>query len=185
VASAASSLTLIAKRYAEALFALATGPQLETAASDLTALRGLLATSEDLRALVGNPLFDRAEQQKAIAAIVAKAGFGDLTRRFIGVIATNHRLFALDAIAAEFLAELARRRGEMTVEVTSARKLTPRQVATVETGLNTALAAKTSLDLKVDPSLLGGLKIRVGSQLIDASVKSRLDRLGHILKTAA
>ncbi len=185
MASAGSSLTLIARRYADALFASVTGPAIDVVARDMAALRRLLADNADLRALVANPLFNREEQGRAIAAIAVKAGFDDLTRRFIGVVATNHRLFALDAIAAEYLAEVAKRRGEMSVEVTSARPLTPAQVATVESGLNTALAAKASLELKVDPALLGGLKIRVGSQLIDASIKSRLDRLGQILKTAA
>jgi F-type H+-transporting ATPase subunit delta len=185
VAAAGASLTVIAQRYANALFASATGPAVEVVARDMAALRTLLADNADLRALVANPLFSRAEQARAIEAVAARAGFDDLTRRFIGVVATNHRLFALDAIATAYLAEVARRRGEMRVEVTSAQQLTEAQVATVENGLNTALAAKTSLELKVDPALLGGLKIRVGSHLLDASIKSRLDRLGHILKTAA
>ena len=185
VASAGTSLTLLAMRYADALFASATGATVDIVARDMADLRRLLAESADLRTAVTNPLFTRAEQASALAAVAEQAGFSDLTRRFIGVVAANHRLAALDAIAAAYLADVAKRRGEMTVEVTSARPLTPAQVETVTSGLNQALAAKTTLALQVDPALLGGLTIRVGSQLIDASLKSRLDRLGHVLKTAA
>ena len=175
----------MAKRYAGALFGLAEGVALDVVARDLAALQQMLADSADLRQLVASPVVGHAAQAAVINALAEKAGFDGLTRRFLGVVAANHRLFALEAIAKAFLAELATRRGELQAEVISARPLSPAQVSAVENGLNKALSAKTTLVQQVDPALLGGLVIRVGSQLIDASLKSRLDRLGHVLKTAA
>jgi F-type H+-transporting ATPase subunit delta len=182
---AVTSHSLIARRYASALFELADGPMLDSVARDLEAVQGMLATSEDLRRMAASPLVSRTERVAAIEAIAAKAGLGDLTRKFLGVVATNNRLAALDGIATAFLGDVAARRGLRQVHVTTARPLDDGRRQALEASLNQALAARTSLTIRVDPSIIGGLVIRVGSQLIDASVKTKLDRLGRILKTAA
>jgi F-type H+-transporting ATPase subunit delta len=182
---AVTSHSLIARRYAHALFELADGPMLDTIARDLTAVRELWAESPGLRRMAASPLVDRATRVATIEAIATSAGFDDLTARFLGVVATNNRLAALDAIAAAFLDDVSDRRGLRQVDIVSARPLDEGRRKALEAALNQALAAHTSLTIRVDPSIIGGLVIRAGSQLIDASIKTKLDRLGRILKTAA
>ena len=118
-------------------------------------------------------------------AIGAQARLGDLTKRFLGVVVENNRLADLDGIASAFLHEVSSRRGLREVEITVARPLDDGRRAAIEDALNRALAAKTIMSVRVDPAILGGIIIRVESQLIDASLKTKLDRLGRILKTAA
>ncbi len=180
-----STHTAVARRYAEALFELAEGPALDGVARDIEALRGILAKSADLRRIVASPLVSGKGREAAIKAIAEQAQFGDITRRFLGVVAHNNRLGDIGDIVAAFLSEVADRRGLKQVEVTSATPLDEGRRAAIEAGLNQALAAKTVLTLKIDPAIIGGLVIRVGSRLIDASVKTKLDRLARVLKTAA
>ncbi len=180
-----STHTAVARRYAEALFELAEGPALDGVARDFETLRAMLAGSPDLRRAIATPLIPKDSLNAAIQAIAKDASFGDLTRKFLGVVARNHRLGDISAIADAFLAEVANRRGFAQVEVTSAQPLDETRQAAIESSLNQALAAKTQLTLKVDPAIIGGLIIRVGSRLIDASIKTKLDRLGRVLKTAA
>ncbi|MGB1824829.1 MAG: ATP synthase F1 subunit delta, partial [Candidatus Puniceispirillaceae bacterium] len=111
-------------------------------------------------------------------------GAGELTRRFVGVVAGNNRLFALDAMITAYLAELARRRGEITAEVTSARALNDEQLQQLTESLRAKLGGKIAVDPKVDPSLIGGLVVRVGSRMIDASLKTKLQRLQYAMKGA-
>ena len=125
-----TSLSDLAGRYASALLDLADERKaLDAVAGDLQTLRGLITESGDLRRLLTSPIYSRAQQSKAVAAIMEKAGIGELTRRFVLVVADNHRLFALPAMIEGYLAELARRRGEVTAEVTSARSLSDSQQA--------------------------------------------------------
>jgi F-type H+-transporting ATPase subunit delta len=185
LSSRASSEALIAERYAGALSALAEGPALETVAQDLKTLRAMLSDSEDLRRAVASPMVTHEEHARVIQALSAGAGFSALTRKFLGVVAGNNRLGAIIAIMDAFLADVARRRGQVEVEVTTAKALDEKRLGEIEHSLNTALAAKATLKVTVDPALIGGIVIKVGSRLIDASVKTRLDRLGRILKSAA
>ena len=128
------------------------------------------------------PLIGRREKQAAIMALVDKAGIGVLTRRFVGVVAGNGRTFALPAMIDAFLAELARRRGEITAEVTSAKPLTDSQLARVTDVLRRVEGGKVAVETKVDPSLIGGLVVRVGSRMIDFSLSSKLQRLQLAMK---
>ena len=182
---AVTSHSLIARRYAKALFELADGPMLDTVARDLEAVQAMLAGSDDLRRMAASPLVGHTQRVAAIEAIASAAGLDDLTKKFLGVVATNNRLAALDGIITAFLGDVSTRRGLRQVYVTTARPLEDARRQALEASLNQALAARTSLIVRVDPSIIGGLVIRVGSQLIDASVKTKLDRLGRILKTAA
>ena len=117
-------------------------------------------------------------------AILEQAGASDLTRRFVAVIARNNRLAVLPSTIDAFLAELANRRGEITAEVTSAQPLKPTQLDAVTNALRSALGGKVTVDAKLDPSLIGGLVVRVGSRMIDASLKSKLQRLQLAMKGA-
>ncbi len=180
-----SSHTLVARRYAEALFELAEGPGLDGVAREMEQLRTLLSENAGLRRAMFSPAVPRAAKQKAIEALAAQAGFGGLSRKFVGLVGRNNRLADLGAIAHAFLDEVADRRGLRQVEVVSARPLDEGRRAAIENSLNQALAARTVLTLRVDASLLGGLVIRIGSRLLDASVKTKLDRLGRVLQTVA
>ena len=173
----------LATRYAAALFELADSKKaLDAVAADLNALQKMIAESADLRSMMNSPILDRADQVKAMTAIVKAAGFNELTQKFAGLIAQNRRLFALPAIIRAFLKLLADRRGEMTAEVTAARALTSDQQAAVAEAIRKAVGSKVSINVKVDPSLLGGLVVQVGSRMIDSSLKTKLQKLQLAMK---
>jgi len=173
----------LATRYAAALFDLADSKKaLDAVAGDLTALQKMIADSDDLRRLMNSPILGRDEQTKAIGAVAKAAGFNDLTQKFVGLVAQNRRLFTLSAMIKAFLKLLADRRGEMTAEVTAARPLTAEQQASVAEAIKRAVGSKVSIDVKVDPSLLGGLVVRVGSRMIDSSIKTKLQKLQLAMK---
>jgi len=174
---------LIAERYASALYELADESKaLDQVAADLKAIRAMMASSADLMRLIRSPVLGRSEQAKAVSALADKAGFSGLTGRFLGALASNRRLFALASVIDAFLAELARRRGEATANVTSAVALTPAQTQALEEALKSVVGSKVSVDLKVDQSLIGGLVVRVGSRMIDTSLATKLRRLRLAMK---
>jgi F-type H+-transporting ATPase subunit delta len=184
VASEGTGVSGLADRYAAALFELADeNKALDAVASDLRGLRDLLAASADLRHLVRSPILSRAEQAKAVAAVASHAGFDALTRNFLGLVAQNRRLFAVPAMIRAFLERLAARRGEVTAEVTSALELTPAQFAAVGDQLRKAMGSKVAVEVKVDKELLGGLVVKVGSRMVDASLRSKLHRLQLAMKS--
>lgn len=174
---------LIAERYASALYELADEAKaLDQVAADLKALRAMMASSADLIRLIRSPVLGRSDQAKAVSALAEKAGFSELTGRFLGTLAANRRLFVLSSVIDAFLAELARRRGETTADVTSAIALTPAQTQALEEALKSAVGSKVSVDLKVDKSLIGGLVVRVGSRMIDTSLATKLRRMRLAMK---
>lgn len=173
----------LAARYATALFDLADEQkQLDAVAGDLVALRGMMAESGDLRRLIGSPVLSRGDQGRAMAALLGAAGSGDLVRRFIGLVAQNRRLFVLPAIIDAYLAQLARRRGEITAQVTSARPLDERQRQAVAEAVQRAVGGKVAVDARVDAGLIGGLVVKVGSRMVDSSLRSKLQRLQLTMK---
>jgi F-type H+-transporting ATPase subunit delta len=183
VASEATGVSGLSERYAKALFELADEAKaLDQVAADLRQLRGFLDDSADFRRLVRSPVVSRLEQGKAVAAIAEQAGFSAITRNFLGVVARNRRLFILPGVIAGYLSELAHRRGEVTAEVTAARALTPAQAEAVNEQLRKAVGSKVAVDLRIDPSLIGGLVVKVGSRMVDASLKSKLARLQLAMK---
>ena len=185
MAGTAKASPIIAARYAAALFELADQQHaLDQTARDLETLKQLLASSPELRAALRSPLFDSVQQGNAAAEIAKAAGLSEIVLKFLGVVARNRRLFALDAIADAFLAELARRRGELTVDVSSAQPLTPAQSERLVEKLNQTLAAKVRINAKVDPALLGGLVVKIGSKLIDSSIRTKLVGLERMMKGA-
>jgi F-type H+-transporting ATPase subunit delta len=183
VASEATAVSGLAERYAKALFELADERKaLDEVANDLRALRGVIEESADFRRLIRSPVLSRPEQAKALAAVAERAGFSQLTRNFLGIAARNRRLFVLPGVIAGYLKELATRRGEVTAEVTAAKPLTPAQTEAVNEQLRKAIGGKVAVDLRIDPSLIGGLVVKVGSRMVDASLKSKLMRLQLAMK---
>ena len=173
----------IADRYSAALFALAEEKAaLEAVESDLKALKILLTESADLRRLVGSPVISRRDQGAAIVALAERAGWQVLTRNFLGLLAKNRRLFAVSGIVDAFLARLAAQRGEVTAQVTTAKALTAAQKKSLSASLKQAVGKDVTLDVTVDPSLLGGLVAKVGSKMVDASLKYKLQQLTLALK---
>ena len=173
----------LAERYAAALYELADeGKALDRVASDLRSLAKALDDSADLTRLIRSPVLGRAEQGRAIKAILDQMGVDPLTTKFLGLVAQNRRLFALPAMIKAYLAELARRRGEIAAEVASAQALSPAQTEAVTAALRQAVGSKVSVETRVDPSLLGGMVVRVGSRMVDSSLKTKLQRLELAMK---
>jgi len=183
VAAAETGLGGVAGRYALALIELADEKQqLDAVAQDLRGLLAAIEASEDLQRMIRSPLFSRAEQVKVMTAVLEKAEVGDMTRRFVLVVARNRRLFVLPRMIGAYLAELSRRRGEVTAEVTSATELTDAQHAALADALKAKLGGKVQVEVKVDRSLIGGLIVKVGSRMIDNSLSSKLRRLQLAMK---
>lgn len=178
----------VAARYASALFELADAAQaLDETARDLGTLRQMLADSADLRRMIRNPLLTRAEQGAAMQALAERAGLSDLVRRFLGLVAQNRRLFALPAMITHYLEELSRRRGEMSADVVAARPLSDAQMTALTQAIAAkfglkASAGKVAVNVTVDPALIGGLVVKVGSRMVDSSIRTKLDKLHLALK---
>ena len=170
-------------RYATALFELArdsnTLPQVE---ASLATVRQALAESTDFKALTSSPLIARGAARNAVAAVAAVLGLDSTTANFLGVLADNRRLNQLPAIIRAFRDLAARQRGEIAAEVVSAHPLSNDQVEALKAQLRTRTGRDVTLDRSVDPSLLGGLVVKIGSQMIDSSIKTRLNTLAHAMK---
>ena len=173
----------VAGRYATALFELALeGNALEKVDADLGRFAAALDAFDDLARLINSPVFTADEQGRALAAILDKIGIEGLTRNFLLLLAKNRRLFtARDTIGA-FRAMLARHRGEMSASVISAAKLTEAQATALKQALQAALGKDVSLEQRVDAGLLGGLVVKVGSRMIDTSLRTRLNSLKVAMK---
>ncbi len=182
-----SATTGVAGRYASALFELADNAKsLDQVAQDLATFRTMVRESADLARLIASPVIGRDLQGKALLAVLDAAGVSGLTRKFVGAVAANGRARELPAMASAFLAELAARRGETTADVASAVPLTPAQVEQLSAALRSVLgSAKVSIDARVEPDILGGLVVKVGSRLFDSSIRSKLQRLQLAMKGVA
>ncbi|SFP67114.1 F0F1 ATP synthase subunit delta [Sphingomonas rubra] len=170
-------------RYALALFELAEDARkIEAVERDLATVRDALAQSDDLRELTTSPLIARGAAVKAVVAVADQLGLDPTTRSFLGVLAENSRLSALPQITRAYRQLAARHRGETTAEVTSAHPLSADQVTELKQQLRQRVGRDVSVDLQVDPQLLGGLVVRIGSQMIDSSIRTRLNSLAHAMK---
>lgn len=173
----------LAQRYAAALFELADSKhQLDAVVGDLGAIDKMIDESADFRRLINSPVLSRADQGKAITGIVQAAQFGPLTAKFLGLLAQNRRLFALPAMIQAFKKMLANRRGEMTAQVWSARALSAEQQSALAETIKRAHGAKVTMEVKVDPDLIGGLVVKVGSRMIDSSIRTKLQKLQLAMK---
>ncbi|MCW5752479.1 MAG: F0F1 ATP synthase subunit delta [Alphaproteobacteria bacterium] len=186
MAAETSIVTGISGRYAVALFEMALDAKaLDAVASDLDRIQAMLRESEELRRLVESPVLRRDEQARAMAALLERAGIGELVGRFVGVVAQNRRLFQLRKIISDFRALLARHRGETVAQVTSATPLNPGQLAALKAALKDAVGRDVNIDARVDARLIGGLVVQVGSRMVDASVRSRLENMKVAMKGVA
>lgn len=166
----------LAGRYATALLELAHEEKSVAAvAADLAALKSMIAESPDLALFVRAPVFSRDEHQKGMDALLRRIEAAPLTVRFVLTLARKRRLFALMDIIRSFETLLSRQRGEVAAEVTSAQPLSDAQVAELKAALKSKLARDARLEMKVDPSLLGGLIVKVGSRMIDSSLRTKLE----------
>ncbi len=176
-------LSGIAGRYAQALLDLADDKkELDSVADDLRTVKAALDESADLRDLIRSPIYTREQQAGAVGAVLERLGVTEMTRRFVMVVAQNRRLFALGAMIEAYLAELARRRGEVKAKVTAARELNDAQRKSLTEALKALAGSKVQVDVTVDPSLIGGLVVQVGSRMIDSSIKTKLQRLQLAMK---
>jgi F-type H+-transporting ATPase subunit delta len=173
----------IAERYATSLFLLAGDKGLyDAVAADLKVLVTMTEGSPDLQTIIYSPVISRADQVKGITALASKASLTDLTRKFLGALATNRRLNVLTEVATIYNAKLAAQRGEHTAVVTSAAPLRPGQLESLREKLASKLGGRVTLDLKVDPEIIGGLIVKIGSRMIDSSIRSKLERIGFAMK---
>ena len=183
LAAESTGISGLAERYAAALFELADERHaLDAVAGDLRELRAMLTASGDLLRLVRSPVLTRAEQGKAMAALAADAKLSQLTADFIAVVARNRRLFAVPAMIEAYLAKLAERRGEVTAEITAAQPLSDAQQKALGDQLRRVVGSRVAIDVKIDPSLLGGMVVKIGSRMVDGSLKGRLQRLQLSMK---
>ena len=180
-----SNAANVGARYAQALFDLA-NEQKEVAAveADLKSLKAAIADSRDLRVLLQSPSFSADDKARGLAGIAAKAKFRDTTRKFLGLLAANGRAAVLPAVITAFEALSAAARGAVSAEVVTALPLTKEQAKGVQQALRQALGKDPEITTRVDPALLGGIKVKVGSRLFDASLRSKLDSLKFALKRA-
>jgi F-type H+-transporting ATPase subunit delta len=180
-----SKVSNVGGRYAQALFDLANDErQVAAVEADLKSLKSALRESADLRVLVSSPAFSAEDKGKGLAAIAAKAGFNPTTRKFLGLLAANGRANALASVITGFEDLSAKARGAVSAEVTTALPLSAAQAKGVAAALRQALGKDPEITTRVDPALLGGIRVKVGSRLFDASLRSKLDSLKFALKRA-
>ena len=178
-----SRVSTVAERYALALFELALEQeQLAAVETDLGNFAGLLAESADLRRLVASPVFSAEEQTRAITKVLDSAGLGGLVGNLIKVAASNRRLFVVPDVTTAFRRLAAKHRGEVSAEVTSAEPLSEKHVAALKDALKASLGKDVALETKVDPALIGGLIVRVGSRMLDSSLRTKLSSLKLAMK---
>ena len=173
----------LAGRYATALFGLARDEsQIDAVTRSLDSLENALTHSSDFATLVTSPLVSRGDATKAIAALTPTFGLDPITARFLGVLAQNGRLGELKNVIRLVRQLALGHRGETTAEVTSAHPLNDQQVAELKSKLRARLGRDVGINAAVDPSLLGGIVVRLGSQMIDASIRTKLNTLATAMK---
>lgn len=183
MAKSGSTNSGVAERYAGSLFDLAVeSKSIAAVEKDLARFEALLAGSDDLRRLISSPVFSADEQFRSIGAIADKAKIGGLTGNFLRVVARNRRLFAVPGMIRAFREIAARHRGEVAAEVTSAHALTAAQETELKATLKGVAGKDVTLSLTVDPTLLGGMVVKIGSRQIDTSLRTKLNSLKLALK---
>lgn len=174
-----------AERYAVAAFELARdGGALDAVAADFESLSAMAASSDDLALLMASPAFAADDKARALAAVAEKAGFHDLTRRVIGVVAANRRVRELPGVARAFAALVAEHKGVVTAEVSSPTALSDAQIQALAGVLKKKVGADVRIETDVRPELLGGLVVKVGSRMFDSSLKTKLEGLKSAMKGA-
>ena len=176
----------MAGRYATALFELALeGGALDAVAADLDRFNALVGESADLARLVRSPVFSAEEQVKALAAVLDSAGIGGLAAQFLKLVASNRRLFAVRDMIKAYRALLACHKGEVTAEVTLADRPSDSQLAAIKDALAAVTKKDVKVDLKIDPGIIGGLIVKLGSRMVDNSLRTKLNAIKYAMKGTA
>ncbi|MBV6489150.1 MAG: F0F1 ATP synthase subunit delta [Pseudorhodoplanes sp.] len=185
MAGEASIVSGVAGRYATALFELALEEKkLDAVRADLDRFDQLVADSADLQRLVRSPVFSADEQGKALAAILKKAGIGGLAGNFLNVIAANRRLFTVQDVIKSFRTLVARHKGEVTAEVTVAEKLAGAHLDALKAALKSVTGKDVNLNVRIDPAIIGGLVVKLGSRMVDSSLRTKLNSIKYAMKEA-
>ena len=176
----------MAGRYASALFELALEEKaIDTVRTDLDKFETMMSDSAELERLVRSPVFSADDKLKALAAILDKAGIKGLAANFLRVLTTNRRLFAARDVIRGFRALVAKHRGDVTAQVTVAEKLSDKNLEALKDALKSKTAGKNiDLDVKIDPAIIGGLIVKVGSQMVDSSLRTKLNSIKLAMKEA-
>ncbi|HVX98921.1 MAG TPA: F0F1 ATP synthase subunit delta [Pseudorhodoplanes sp.] len=175
----------MAGRYATALFELAREEKAtDQVKADLEAFDRLVAGSPDLDRLVRSPVFGADEQLKALSAILDKAGIKGIAANFLRVVTANRRLFAVRDMIRGYRALVARHKGEVSADVTVAERLTDKNLAALKSALSSVTGKDVDLNVKVDPSIIGGLVVKIGSRMVDSSLRTKLNSIKYAMKEA-
>lgn len=179
----ASIVSGVAERYASALFELARDENaIDAVATDIAALERLIAESDDFQRLIRSPVFSADDQLNAVTAILERAGIAGVLTNFVKLVARNRRLFALEGMIRSYRDKVAEHRGEAAADVVSAQPLGDAEIADLKAALKSVTGKDVSITATVDPSLIGGLVVKVGSRMIDTSLKTKLASLKTALK---
>jgi F-type H+-transporting ATPase subunit delta len=183
VAGEAPIVSGMAGRYATALFELALDANaVDPVRTDLDAFDALLTESPDLARVVRSPVFTAEEQTRAIAAVVARAGITPLAANFLKFVASNRRLFAVRDMIKAYRALVARQKGEISAEVTVAEPLSDAHLAAIKDALTSVTGKHIEVDVRVDPAIIGGLVVKLGSRMVDSSLRTKLNAIKHAMK---
>ncbi len=175
----------MAGRYATALFDLALEENaIGPVQADLDRFDALIAESADLTRLVRSPAFSVEEQLQALSAVLDRAAIGGLAAKFVKLAASNRRLFAVRDMIRAFRELVAQHKGEATAEVTVAEQLKDQHVDALRAALKAVTGKDVDLEVKVDPAILGGLVVKLGSRMVDSSLRTKLNALRHAMKEA-
>jgi F-type H+-transporting ATPase subunit delta len=175
----------MAGRYATALFELALeSGAVDQVQADLKSFAALVESSPDLTRLVRSPVFSADDQAKALVAVLDKAGISGVAAKFLRVVASNRRLFAVAEMIRGFNARVAKHKGEVTAQVTVAEKLNDARMNEIRDALKAVTGKDVQVDVTVDPSIIGGLKVKVGSRMVDASLRTKLNSIKLAMKEA-
>jgi F-type H+-transporting ATPase subunit delta len=175
----------MAGRYAAALFDLAREANaIDAVKADLDRFNALVAESPELARLVRSPVFSTDEQLQALTAVLQRAGIGGLAEKFLKLVTANRRLFAVRDMVKAFRELVADHKGEATAEVTVAEQLRDEHVAALKSALKAVSGKEVDLNIKVDPAIIGGLVVKLGSRMVDTSLRTKLNAVRHAMKEA-
>lgn len=179
------SVSGVSGRYATALFELARDEKsIDAVKADLEKFEAMLADSADLKRLVRSPVFAADAQSKALSAVLAKAGISGTAANFLKVLTANRRLFTVADTIRAFRALVAKFRGEATAEVTVAEQLNDKNLDALKAALKTVTGKDVALNVNVDPSIIGGLVVKLGSRMVDSSLRTKLNSIKNAMKEA-
>jgi F-type H+-transporting ATPase subunit delta len=175
----------MAGRYAAALFDLAREANtIDAVKGELDRFDALIGESPELGRLVRSPVFSAEVQLRALAAVLERAGIGGLTEKFLKLVTSNRRLFAVRDMIKVFRALVADQKGEATAEVTVAEALKDEHVAALKSALKAVSGKDIDLSIKIDPAIIGGLVVKLGSRMVDSSLRTKLNAIRHAMKEA-